>query len=337
MIVRLVRSSLRRRWEPFLLLGLATAAGVGALTATVSLRSRITEAAGTALAASGPNLVVRPRLGASAPFRRLEVDRIATLAGVRSAVPWASETSDGGPALLRTTAETLTLYAHWELDGRWPEAPGERVRGRRAEHPRAVGILTTGEPRIDEALLAALPAAADTPIDRIEIRADAARLDEIVATLRAELPGAEVDRLTRITETEAGLGSRLVLLLLGISVLILLLALTAATAATLTELESRRRELALFSSLGFDGGWIRRLLVRELAVVGLLAALVGLVSGELFAHHLSVRILGIGGWTPSLAAAGAALVGTVLLLTGTVVVASRRLERFDPATELRNG
>ncbi|MDX1630722.1 MAG: FtsX-like permease family protein [Thermoanaerobaculia bacterium] len=337
MIGRLLSAGIRHRWEPSLLLFLAVSAAAGAAAATAGLSWRIDRTTAANLERSGPNLVMRPQLEGSGFFTLRDLERVRSLPGVRTAVPWSHTGNDAGAEILLTTSAALDLYPHWELTGRWPRDPDERIRGA-ATTPStdSVGVLTTGERRFDRALLQNLEGRPDVPIQRIEVRAAPEMLGSVRSSLQRRLPGAEVVPVARVTETETALGHRLVVLLGSISGVILLLALGTVVAAGLTEVESRRREIALLQSLGYEASWIRRLLGLELGVIGLVATVVGFLAGELLAARLARDLLGTGGWDPSLVVGVLTGAATLFLLIATVLITGRRLGRLNPAVELKN-
>lgn len=335
MIRRLLWAGIRHRWEPVLLLFLAVSAAAGAVAATAGLSWRIDRATAESLERAGPNLVLRPRLEGTGYFTLQDLDGVREVPGVRTAAPWTRTEDGAGREILRTTSAVLELYPHWELSGRWPRGPSERIRGRdTAPAIESVGVLTTGEREFDRALVENLETRPGSPVERIEIRASAEALGAVRSALARRFPGAEAVPLARITQTETALGHRLVILMATVSGVILLLALAAVVSAALTELDSRRREIALLLSLGYDPTWIRRLLTLELGAVSLVATGLGFAAGELLAGRLARDVLGTASWEPTLPAAVLTVVGTLLLLGATLGITGRRLGHLNPAAEL---
>jgi putative ABC transport system permease protein len=202
------------------------------------------------------------------------------------------------------------------------------------------GTLTTGED-LDRAVLVPLEAlapllGADPGVARIEVRAAAGRLEETARAIEARVAGAEARPLVKVTETEARMVRKLQLLVAGVGAICLLLALATVGSATLALLEERRREMALFLSLGYTGRWVQGLLTAELALVGLASVAAGALLGEAGAGVLARVLLGeAGGFRPSAAGllAGAAAVTAVIALAAALV--RRRVERLDPAPVLQ--
>ncbi|MGW4059146.1 ABC transporter permease [Amycolatopsis sp. NPDC004747] len=112
-------------------------------------------------------------------------------------------------------------------------------------------------------------------------------------------------------------------------------------AGTLTlSTQQRRRELALLRAVGTTPRQLRRMVLGEALVVGLLAVGVAVVLGpvlgqwlfgQLVDHHVVPDVLRFAqGWVPAVVAAGASLLAVV----GASFVAGRRASRIRPAEAL---
>lgn len=202
------------------------------------------------------------------------------------------------------------------------------------------GTLTTGED-LDRGVLVPLEAlaavlGADPGVARIEVRAAAGRLEETARAIEARVAGAEARPLVKVTETEARMVRKLQLLVAGVGAVCLLLALATVGSATLALLEERRREMALFLSLGYTGRWVQGLLTAELALVGLASVAAGALLGEAGAGVLARVLLGeAGGFRPSAAGLGAGAAAVVLVTALAAALVRRRVERLDPAPVLQ--
>jgi predicted lysophospholipase L1 biosynthesis ABC-type transport system permease subunit len=178
--------------------------------------------------------------------------------------------------------------------------------------------------------------AADTRLERIEVRADPGRLDDVGRAIEARIEGVEARPLRRTSESDALVTRRLMLVLAAVSGMSLLLALLSVGAATTALMGERRTEIGLFLALGYTGRRIGGFLAAELLAAALLAGLLGELLGEIAASGLARHLLGPGGglsvtWSGFLASATAA----VAVVGLSMLIALRRVERLDPARVLR--
>lgn len=180
---------------------------------------------------------------------------------------------------------------------------------------------------------------ADLGLERIEVRADPARLAEIARDVESRIEGVEAVPLLRVSESDARLTRRLTLVLAAVSAVSLLLALLSVGAATTALVGERRVEIGLLLALGYTGRRVGVFLAAELLAAAVLAGVLGQVLGELAAGGLAQRMLGGAGgadwggltWSGSAAAALAAL----LVVGVSMMMALRRVERLDAARVLR--
>jgi len=176
-------------------------------------------------------------------------------------------------------------------------------------------------------------------VDRIEVRAEPARLAEVAAAIEERLEGVEARPLLKVSESDARLTRRLTLVLAAVSAVAFLLALLAVGAATTALVGERRAEIGLLMALGYTGRRIAGLFAAELLAAALLAGLAGVLLGEAAAYGLAHRLLGGGGPSAGLSltwsgCAASALV-SVLVVGAAMTVALRRVERLDAARVLR--
>ena len=351
MMLRVFAASLRRRARQLALVALAVgvAATTWAALAAFSARSRARLAVD--LSAVGPNLVLRPQVGAPPRLALDEVARAAALPAIEVAAGIAEPPAAAVPALaasgLRLFAsgpEILRLYPTWEIEGAWPRR-GEMALGAEltpadaaALPPRPIsGRLTTGQ-ALDSAIflpLADLPGLGVEGVDRIEVRAAPARLEAAIRELESAVAGAEVRPLERVTATDRRLERRLVVLLGGIGALTLALALISVAAATAALLNERRAEIALLSALGYSGHRVAGLVAAELAAAALVAAAAGALCGELVAAGLARRLFGAAGAAVTAGGALAAAAAALVVVAAGVLVTLRHLGRLEPAAVLR--
>jgi putative ABC transport system permease protein len=127
-------------------------------------------------------------------------------------------------------------------------------------------------------------------------------------------------------------------ILLAISIFVAVTGIFLSLTILITE---RRRELAILRAVGASAGQIRRLLLTETAMLGLLASLVGLISGI----ALSVVLTGVinrvfFGWTIHLAFPWRSLAWTPIWILaaaiGAGIIPAWRASRMELADNLRD-
>jgi len=173
-------------------------------------------------------------------------------------------------------------------------------------------------------------------LERIEVRADPSRLSEVARGIEATVEGVEATPLLRVSESDARLTQRLMLLLAAVSAVSFLLALLSVGTATTALVGERRVEIGLLLALGYTGRRVGAFLAAELLAAAVLAGALGEVLGELAAGGLAEKMLGAGG-EPSLTWGGfvASAVVAMLVVGSSMLVALRRVERLDAARVLR--
>jgi putative ABC transport system permease protein len=127
-------------------------------------------------------------------------------------------------------------------------------------------------------------------------------------------------------------------ILLAISIFVAVTGIFLSLTILITE---RRRELAILRAVGASAGQIRRLLLTETAMLGLLAAAVGLVCGLCLAVVLTGVINRVFfGWTIHLAFPWRSLVWTPVWILAAAVIAgvipAWRASRMELADNLRD-
>ena len=354
MMGRLLFASLRHRGRQLGLIAVSILAAAAGAALIGAFSDRLEGRLARDLAAFGPNVVVRAEAG-SPPLPRREVETVQALPGVLAAVGVRERPLDPGAGAeleVASTADLLRLHPAWVFAGRWPR-DGEIVLGARAtapsardarapsdnagearapsENARVVGTLVTGD-RFDAARFVALDAGV---VDRIEVRADAGRLADVVRAIAARVPGADAAAVTRVRAGDEQLARRLRLLLLGIGGVTLALAALTVGAASAALLAERRVEIGLFLALGYSRRRVHGLLACELLTVAVVAALAGQVLGEWSAAALARRVLGAGTFGLTALGAVAAVSAAIGIVGVAVLVAVERVSRLDAAAVLR--
>jgi putative ABC transport system permease protein len=334
MMGRLLFASLRHRGRQLGLIALSILAAAASAALLGAFSDRLEGGLSRDLAAFGPNVVVRAEAGGP-PLPMGEVATVQALPGVLAAVGLRERplgAGEGADLEVASTEALPRLHPAWVFAGRWPRA-GEVAVGARASAPgaRVVGTLTTGD-RFDTARFVLLDGAA---VDRIEVRADAGRLEEVVRAIAARVPGADAAAVARVRAGDAQLARRLRLLLLGIGGVTLALAALTVGAASAALLAERRVEIGLFLALGYSRRRVHGLLACELLTVAVVAALAGQVLGEWSAATLARRVLGAGTFGLTPLGAVAAVSAAIGIVGVAVLVAVQRISRLDAAGVLR--
>lgn len=276
---------------------------------------------------------------------------------------------EGSLPVLAASEGLFELRPTWEVDPATPAseprrfAPGSALVGAlvRSGAPSAAaepgaegtaglpvaGTVTTGD-EPDRGVIVPLAdlarmkdgAPGEVGVDRIEVRARYDRLEETARAIEARVAGAEARSLARVTVTETTMAEKIQHLMIGVGAVCLLLALATVGSATLALLEERRREMALFLSLGYTGRWVQGLLTAELALVGLVSVVAGGLLGEGAAAALARTLLGAGpegayAFRPSVAGLAAGCLSVAVLVALAAAVVRFRVERLDPAPVLQ--
>jgi hypothetical protein len=175
--------------------------------------------------------------------------------------------------------------------------------------------------------------------ERLDVRADPGRLEEVARAIEARVEGVEARPLLRVSDSDSRVTRRLTLVLAAVSAVSLLLALLSVGAATTALVGERRAEIGLLLALGYTGRRVGAFLSVELLVAALLAGAAGEVVGELAAGGLARRMLGGigggGGLSLTWGGLAASALVAVLVVGSSMLVALRRVERLDPARVLR--
>jgi putative ABC transport system permease protein len=179
-------------------------------------------------------------------------------------------------------------------------------------------------------------AAPSPSLDRVEVRADPGRLEEVARAIESRVEGVEAVPLRRVSQSDARLTRRLTLVLVAVSAVSFLLALLSVGAATAALVGERRTEIGLLLALGYTGRRVGGFLAAELLAAAVLAGAVGEILGELAAGGLARRVLGAGGGISMTWGGFAAAALVAVLVVGTsMLMALRRVERLDAARVLR--
>lgn len=249
---------------------------------------------------------------------------VATLAG------FSTRAQERLGASLAAFGPNLTVRP--QVGGPAAIPPDALARVRRVPGVQAADGVTPAVP-------ASLGPQAGLGLERIEVRADPARLLEIARGIESRVEGVEAVPLLRVSESDARLTRRLTLVLAIVSAVSLLLALLSVGAATTALIGERRVEIGLLLALGYTGRRVGTFLAAELLAAAVLAGVLGELLGELAAGGLARRMFGgiggLGGTSLTWGGFAAAALVALLVVGSSMVVALRRVERLDAARVLR--
>ncbi|HEY0640877.1 MAG TPA: FtsX-like permease family protein [Pseudonocardiaceae bacterium] len=360
------------RWRTLLGTALSLVLGTGLLAATAVVIASATAQAPQRYAAaqvlvSSPT-VYTGRIGIPEhrPWPTEEAERLAAglraLSGVRTAV--ADRTFParvvGGPETEGHPWSSLALSGERLLDGSAPTGPDE-IAGPGLRTGAVMNLFTTtgirpvrvsgtvsGDPLVHGIYLAddvAADLASGSRVigvvidDGAEPATVAAAVSEVVGSTGAVHAGAGRARLeTEEDSRTRWVGAQFLIVLGTIAGFVSVFVVATTFAFVVTQ---RRREIALYRAVGATPGQVRRMLLGEAAVVGLLASTAGGVAGAALAPLLGEWMVNVGmqplGWQPRtvfLPTAAAIAAGVLVALLG-VWSASRRAARIRPVEALR--
>ena len=178
-------------------------------------------------------------------------------------------------------------------------------------------------------------ATAGAGIERLDVRAEPARLLDVAREIEQRVEGAEAAPVQKTAESDARLTKRLTVVLLTVAAVSFLLALLSVGAATTALVGERRTEIGLMLALGYTGRRVGLFFAAELLAAAVLAGVAGELVGEIAAGLLTRRLLGGEAALALTFRGGAAAALVAALVVGTAMaVALSRVERLDPARVL---
>ena len=208
--------------------------------------------------------------------------------------------------------EELSLKGYWGIDGATPKTPegalaGHAVAARLGLAPGSVvdvnghavtvtGVIGATGSDDDNVLLADIgfvQRAFNLPdkASFVEVAALCAGcpIDDIVAQLRAALPGQDIKALRHVVEQRMYSVHFAQQLALVVSLVILLTACAMVVMSMLSAVNERRREIGILRSVGFSRSGVFTVFASEALLVGVAAGLAGYLSG----HGLALKVLAL--------------------------------------------
>jgi len=292
------------------------------------------------IAAVAPKLVTMARIGSPAGA----ATPVAPLPVAVVGVDWPEE---------------LSLKGYWAIDGATPKSPdgalaGHAVAARLGLAPGSVvdvnghavtvtGVIGSTGSDDDNVLLADIgfvQRAFNLPdkASFVEVAALCAGcpIDDIVAQLRAALPGQDIKALRHVVEQRMYSVHFAQQLALVVSLVILLTACAMVVMSMLSAVNERRREIGILRSVGFSRFGVFTVFASEALLVGVAAGLAGHLTG----HGLALKVLALlhmADVAPPAFSPGALALTTCGIAAVSVLAASFpawKASRVEPAAAL---
>lgn len=196
----------------------------------------------------------------------------------------------------------LLIKSYWATNGTFPSSPDEIVLGHTAarnlgvgegdtlrlfEHPFRITavLLPTGGDDDNVVLmeLGQLQAISRQPdqVSFLEVAAlcSGCPIDDIVAQIRASLPGMDVKALSNVVSQRMASIHFVQRLVLSISLVILVTAATMVGLFMVSAVNERKKDIGLLRSLGYSKGRVFFIFCLEAGIIGVVSGILGYLSG----------------------------------------------------------
>jgi putative ABC transport system permease protein len=368
---KMVLSSLLRRRSRMIVALLAVAIGGTILSGLITIYYDIPRQMGQEFRSYGANFILLPGENqtdlSAEQFRQAAAYLPRT--GVIGAAPYRYRTVkiNEQPFMAAGTdlAEAQKASPYWYVSGRWPESPrealigqevssmirlspgssftitGADVRGKGFTREFTVsGIVQTGgseEAFIFMSLEDFEDMAGESgKFDVVEcsISASGDALKELAELIEKEVPGASPRLVTRVTQSEGTVLTKLQALVYLVTAIVLLLIMICVATTMMAVVAERRREIGLKKALGAANRTLVMEFLGEGFFLGGLGGLLGAIFGFIFAQGVSMNV-----FSRSIAFKPLLIPVTILasvIITGLAcLIPVRSAADVDPAIVLR--
>lgn len=358
---------------------LAMLLGAALVSALVNLSFDVRNQTGRELRAYGANLLLLPReetlaangsgmgLGLESEAGGIPETDLAILNQVEGIVGYAPylylvTEVEGQQAIVAGVSfdRVRAISPWWQVQGRWPSAPGEGLLGvemaqvlklgpgdpltvrygEATQQLTVVGLLETGGAEENQLFvpLAVAQTLGNRPgqVGLVQVSAltTGRPLEQMAADIAARLPAVEVRTLRQFAQAEAAVLSRIRLLLALVAALVLVVAALAVGSTMVTAVLERRAEIGLMKALGAAERQVAALFLAEGLSIGALGGLAGYALGLGLAALIGWQVFRAGLLPNPLG-----LPMTLAVALGVAFLASlwpvRRALTIDPAVTLR--
>jgi putative ABC transport system permease protein len=104
-------------------------------------------------------------------------------------------------------------------------------------------------------------------------------VDEIVAQISAQIPGARVSAVQQVVKSKMQALDHLVKLTMGISAVVFFIGVLIVMVTMMGSIKERTREIGIFRAIGFRQGHIIKIILLEAVIVSFAAGVLGWLFG----------------------------------------------------------
>ncbi len=354
----MVRAALMRRKARVVLALVALALGAALVTALLTVYGGVKHNLTREFRAYGPNLVITPGQNAAALSPAEIAQATAQLGPTDRAVGllFARVQTQGRQAVLvgGDVPQLLALNPSWKVTGQQHPAVllgsnaarqlhrvvGDSISAEyagRIHNWTVGGIVTSGGSEDNQIFVPLRDAQQLTGLDGVttlEIRAEGPAIHAVVERLRRSLPGADVDPIRQLTQSEGRiiLSTRSMLIA---SILLILITIGLCVAAALASMAlERRRDFGVMKALGAHDHQVFIAFVMEGLTLGVGAAVLGAAAGTALAAWFGHVLFRVALW-PTAGTLLLALCSTAALAVIGAVAPWPLVRRISPATILK--